>query len=88
MQGVVVAGGTDAWVAAGLPVVRGKAAIALERQVRIAAGLIVLTGVVLGYTVHHYWFALSGAVGAGLAIAGITDTCMMGMLLARMPWNR
>jgi len=26
-------------------------------------------------------------VGAGLVFAGITDTCGMGMILARMPWN-
>lgn len=85
---VVVEGGTDAWAGAGLPVVRGKRAVSLERQVRIVAGLLVLTGVVLGYTVHPYAFGLAGLVGAGLAIAGITDTCLMGMLLARMPWNR
>ena len=78
----------DAWTAAGLPVVRGKATMSLERQVRIAAGLLVLVGVTLGFTVHPYWFGLSGFVGAGLAFAGITDTCMMGMMLAKLPWNR
>ena len=31
---------------------------------------------------------LSAFVGAGLVFAGITDTCGMGMLLARMPWNQ
>jgi rhodanese-related sulfurtransferase len=85
---VVVEGGTEAWAAANMPVNRGKAAMSLERQVRIVAGLLVLTGAVLGYTVHPYWIGLSGFVGAGLTFAGITDTCMMGMLLARMPWNR
>ena len=85
---VVVEGGTEAWTAAGLPVVRGKAVMSLERQVRIAAGLIVVTGVALGFTVHPYWFGLSGFIGAGLAFAGITDTCMMGMLIAKLPWNR
>lgn len=85
---VVVAGGTDAWAAAGLPVVCGTASMSLERQVRIAAGLLTFTGVVLGYAVHPYWFGLSGFVGAGLTIAGLTDTCMMGMVIARMPWNR
>lgn len=85
---VVVEGGTEAWAGAGLPVVRGKAAMSLERQVRIVAGLLVFVGVVLGYTVHPYCFGLSGFVGAGLTVAGITDTCMMGMLIAKMPWNR
>jgi rhodanese-related sulfurtransferase len=85
---VVVTGGTDAWANAGLPVVRGKATMSLERQVRIIAGLLVLIGVVLGYTVHYYWYGLSGFVGAGLTFAGLTDTCMMGMIIAKMPWNK
>lgn len=84
---VNVEGGTLAWDEAGLPVVRGKKAISLERQVRIAAGLLVLLGAVLGWFVHPTFVALSAFVGAGLVFAGITDTCGMGMLLARMPWN-
>ena len=85
---VNIEGGTLAWDQAGLPVVRGKKAISLERQVRIAAGLLVLTGSALGYFVSPYWIGLSAFVGAGLAFAGITDTCGMGMILARMPWNQ
>lgn len=85
---VNVEGGTLAWDAAGLPVVRGKKAISLERQVRIAAGFLVLVGAVLAMTVHPYFAGLSAFVGAGLMFAGITDTCGMAMLLARMPWNQ
>lgn len=85
---VNVEGGTLAWADAALPVVRGKKAISLERQVRIAAGLLVLIGVVLGLLVHPALVGLSAFVGAGLMFAGVTDTCGMGMLLARMPWNR
>ena len=84
----VVAGGTQAWAAAGLPVVRDKTAISLERQVRIAAGLLVLLGVVLALAVHIAFLGLSAFVGAGLVFAGVTDWCGMGMLLARLPWNR
>ncbi len=87
-QAVNVEGGTLACESAGLPVVRGKKAVSLERQVRIAAGALVLTGAVLGYIVHPYWIGLSAFVGAGLMFAGITDTCGMAMMLARMPWNR
>ena len=83
-----VEGGTTACVDAGLPVVRGQAAMSLERQVRIAAGSLVLTGVILGWFVHPYFVGLSAFVGAGLVFAGITDTCGMGMLLAKMPWNQ
>ena len=85
---VNVEGGTLAWEQAGLPVVRGKKAVSLERQVRIAAGSLVLTGSVLGAFVHPYWIGLAAFVGGGLVFSGITDTCGMGLLLARMPWNR
>ena len=82
-----VQGGTMACVDAGLPVVRGKKAMSLERQVRIAAGSLVLIGVGLSF-VHPAFIGLSAFVGAGLVFAGITDTCGMGMILARMPWNQ
>ena len=85
---VNVEGGTLAWAESGLPVVRGKKAISLERQVRIAAGSLVLLGVGLGALVHPVFFGLSAFVGAGLVFAGVTDTCGMGLLLARMPWNQ
>ena len=80
-------GGTIACVEAGLPVVRGKKAISLERQVRIAAGSLVVLGALLGL-LHPAFLALPAFVGAGLVFAGITDTCGMGMILARMPWNQ
>lgn len=86
----VVAGGTDAWLAEGLPAVHreGGAVMSLERQTRIAIGTIVLTGVTLGYLVHPALFLVAGFAGAGLLFAGLTDTCMLAMLIARMPWNR
>ena len=85
---LVVEGGTKAWEAAGLPVVRGQGVISIERQVRIGAGTLVLLGVLLGSWVDPFWFFLSGFVGAGLIFAGITDWCGMGLLLAKMPWNQ
>lgn len=85
---VNVEGGTQACEAVGLPVVRGKKTISLERQVRIAAGALVIIGAALGFWVHPLWIALAAFVGAGLMFAGITDTCGMAMLLARMPWNQ
>lgn len=83
----VLEGGVRAWEAAGLPLVRGRETMSLERQVRIAAGSVVLTGAVLGYFYRPVWIALSGFVGAGLIVAGLTNTCGMGALLSRMPWN-
>ena len=85
---VNVEGGTLAWDAAGLPVVRGQKTISLERQVRIVAGFLVLVGGVLAIAVHPYFAGLSAFVGAGLMFAGITDTCGMAMVLAKMPWNQ
>lgn len=84
-----VDGGTSAWEQAGLPVVRGsRKTISIERQVRIAAGALVLVGVALGWFVHPALFGLSAFVGAGLVFAGVTDWCGMGLLMAKMPWNR
>lgn len=89
LNAVNVEGGMRAWEKAGLPVARGgSSAISLERQVRIAAGLLVLAGVLLGATVDSLFYGLTAFVGAGLIFAGVTDSCGMSLLLARMPWNR
>jgi rhodanese-related sulfurtransferase len=85
---VNVEGGTLAWESFGLPVVRGKKTISLERQVRITAGLLVCLGALLSCLIHPSFIGLSAFVGMGLIFAGVTDTCGMGMLLARLPWNR
>ena len=84
-----IEGGTDGCLGAGLPVVRGKKAMSLERQVRITAGTIILGGSIAALTTGIIWLAAIPAfVGAGLAFAGITDSCAMGMLIAKMPWNQ
>ncbi|MFN3194114.1 MAG: rhodanese-like domain-containing protein [Aureliella sp.] len=86
---VNVEGGTSAWDAAGLPVKRGKKAISLERQVRICAGLITLIGSVAAIATGNVYLAgIPAFIGAGLTFAGVTDTCGMGMMLAKMPWNQ
>lgn len=90
---IVIEGGTQAWVDAGYPVTRDTtgtkgATISLERQVRIAAGALVTTGVVLSLLVHPCFIGLSAFVGIGLMVAGITDWCGMALLLAKAPWNR
>lgn len=87
-QVVNVSGGTKAWDEAGLPVVRGKKTISLERQVRIVAGSIVLIASLLAMAIHPYFAGISAFIGAGLTFAGLTDTCGMGMMLAKMPWNQ
>jgi rhodanese-related sulfurtransferase len=85
---VLVTGGTDAWVAAGLPVAKDAGVISLERQVRIGAGLIVAIFSVLALTLNPYFVLGALFVGCGLVFAGITNWCGMGLLLAKMPWNK
>ena len=88
-QAYVIEGGLNAWRAAGLPShVDRKQPMELQRQVQIAAGSLVLTGVVLGFSVSPLFFLLSGGVGAGLVFAGMSGSCLMGQILAQMPWNR
>lgn len=85
----VLEGGVDGWAAAGLPIEEDRGApLELMRQVQIAAGMLVLLGVALGFVVSPVFFALSAFVGAGLALAGATGFCGMARLLAVMPWNR
>jgi rhodanese-related sulfurtransferase len=85
----VLAGGLDAWQRAGLPVAQDrKAPMELARQVQITAGLMILTGVLLGTFVAAPWYGLAGFVGAGLTFAGLSGTCAMARLLMLMPWNR
>ncbi|HEY3478274.1 MAG TPA: rhodanese-like domain-containing protein [Amycolatopsis sp.] len=83
----VLDGGMNAWAAAGAPIARGVPRWSLERQVRLAAGSIVLLAVV----VSLWWLParfLAGVIGAGLALAAVTDTCVLGMLLTKLPYNR
>ncbi len=87
-QVINVEGGTLACEAAGLPLVRGRKTLSLDRQLRIAIGTLVLAGAVLGWLVHPWFIALSAFCGAGLIFAGITDKCPLAMAIARMPWNQ
>lgn len=85
----VLEGGTDAWAKAGLPLVASRRTRwSLERQVRLAAGVLVLVGTLLAATIHRDWLVLTGFVGLGLTFAGLTDLCPMAVLLGAMPWNR
>lgn len=88
-EAYVLEGGIEAWRKAGLPVaVDARAPLEIMRQVQIVAGLLVLTGVVMGFTLAPAFFGISAFVGAGLTFAGISGWCGMAKLLALMPWNR
>ncbi|MGW4470871.1 rhodanese-like domain-containing protein [Nonomuraea sp. NPDC004354] len=84
---VVLDGGMNAWIASGAPVNRGRPRWALERQVRLVAGTIVVASVVASLWIPAA-VVVAGLVGTGLAVAAVTDTCAMGMLLSRLPYNR
>jgi rhodanese-related sulfurtransferase len=83
----VLDGGMVAWESAGAPVNRGRQTWELERQVRLVAGSIVAVSVLASILLPPLkWVAF--AIGAGLTFAAVTNTCAMGMMLAKMPWNR
>ncbi len=82
-------GGLEAWRKAGLPIEEDASQpLEIMRQVQIAAGLLVLGGVLLGLSLDPLWLGLPALVGAGLTFAGASGWCGMARLLALMPWNR
>ncbi|HXF43515.1 MAG TPA: rhodanese-like domain-containing protein, partial [Pyrinomonadaceae bacterium] len=84
-----VRGGIEAWKSEGFEIVKSANAVwSLERQVRFLAGFLVFAGVILALVAHPFFIILPGFVGAGLMFAAVTDTCAMGMLLAKLPWNK
>jgi rhodanese-related sulfurtransferase len=83
----VLSGGIVDWERTGCDVRRGRQAWELERQVRLAAGSLVVAGI-LASTVAPKAKWLSGAIGGGLVVAAVSNTCAMGMALATMPWNK
>ncbi len=86
---VLVMGGTQAWMDAGLPVIRGESnTLPLMRQVQITVGLVSATGAALALTVDPWFAVLPLLTGCGLLFAGITGFCGLASLLAKMPWNR
>lgn len=85
---VEMEGGFSAWAGAGLPVNRLTRVIPVMRQVMLVAGMLVLSGTLLGVFVHPGFLAVPAFVGAGLSFAGATGWCGMAFLLQRMPWNR
>ncbi|MEV0724303.1 rhodanese-like domain-containing protein [Micromonospora purpureochromogenes] len=83
----VLNGGMLAWQAANAPIKQGAPRWDLERQVRLVAGSIVLASILGSVFVPGLkWVA--GFIGAGLTFAALTNTCAMGMMLSKLPYNR
>lgn len=88
-EAYIVEGGIEGWKRADLPIVIDrKKPLEMQRQVQIAAGGLVLLGILLGFLVDTIWIGLSAFVGTGLMFAGVTGWCGMAKLLALMPWNK
>ena len=86
---VLVEGGTEAWIDAGLPVIRGASkALPLMRQVQITVGLVSAIGAALALAVNPWFAIIPLLMGCGLLFAGLTGTCGLALLLVKMPWNR
>lgn len=88
-----LAGGTGAWAAQGNDLDRPvacdvKSAWAMDRQVRLTAGSLVLLGLALGEFVHPAFRLLSAGVAGGLVFSAVTNTCGMAAMLAKLPYNR
>ena len=81
-------GGITQWIAEGKVVIRGRKGYSLERQTRLIAGLLVMVGVGLGVVLSPWFLLIPTAAGAGLFHAGLTDSCLMGMMLGKLPFNR
>lgn len=86
---IIIDGGINALKVCGAELKQGqRQVISLERQVRIAAGFLVVLGVVLGALIAPVFYVVSAFVGCGLMYAGISDNCGMALVLSRMPWNK
>ena len=84
----ILEGGITDWVAQEKPVIKGQHRISLEGQVRAITGSLIILGVVLAVTISTWFLLLPTLVGIGLLHAGLTDSCLMGMLLSKLPLNR
>jgi rhodanese-related sulfurtransferase len=89
LEVIIIEGGTQACkkieMAISKPVTN---VIALERQVRILAGILVVLGSVLGFTLNANFYFISAAVGVGLLFSGVSGVCLAGLFLMKMPWSK
>ncbi|MEI8348992.1 MAG: MBL fold metallo-hydrolase [Candidatus Omnitrophota bacterium] len=84
----IMSGGITRWQKEKLPVIKGEGGMSLERQVRAIAGSLVLLGILLSWFIHPWFIGISIFVACGLMYAGLTDNCLMGMLLMKLPYNK
>jgi rhodanese-related sulfurtransferase len=82
-------GGIMAWEKAGYPTEKSEHSfLPLDRQVQLAIGLLLIFFNFMGYYHTPIWFIMTGFIGIGLSIAGVTGFCGLAMVIAKMPWNQ
>nr|WP_277871555.1 rhodanese-like domain-containing protein [Cryobacterium luteum] len=84
----VLTGGVASYAAAGGDITSGRSTWAMDRQVRMTAGSLVLASVLAGRFIHPQFRLLAGIIGAGLTVSAATNSCTLGRILSWMPWNR
>lgn len=82
-------GGIESWIKEGFDVIQGESKVLpLDRQVQLTIGLLALSGSAAGYFVNPLFMLLPAFLGAGLTFAGLSGTCGLALLMAKMPWNQ
>ena len=84
----VMDGGIARWQKDRLPVIKGQGGVSLERQVRIIAGSLIILGIIMSWLIHWAFIFISVWVASGLVFAGLTDNCLMGIMLMKLPYNK
>ena len=87
----VLEGGIEAWKQAGLPVIQAATPglhMDVQRQTQFTIGALVLLGTLLGAFLSRWFLVVPGFIACGLMFAGLSGTCMLALLIARMPWNQ
>lgn len=85
---IVVEGGTEGLIQAGMPSISKPGLLSLERQTQIALGIVLIAILAKGILIHPGFYLLTGLIASGLIVAGVTARCSLSMLLAKMPWNQ
>lgn len=84
----VLTGGVASYAAVGGDIVTGRPTWAMDRQVRMTSGALVLASVLAGRLIAPQFRVVAGVIGAGLTVSAATNSCTMGRILSWMPWNR
>lgn len=86
-KNVAIIKGGMAEVSKNKELVKTRSVMSVERQVRIVAGSLAALGGLLSF-INPYFALLSVLVGCGLIYAGISNSCAMAQVLAKLPWNK